>query len=226
VGGADLAWEGFISGCIKNPKVCALARNNTVESLTATLNQMWLDLKYNPPYIESLVIDYSLVKSLVFGQLYGPAKWANMSISLDALIHRDMAVLLASLASYTPIPSQAQAVYGIRCGDKDLRVTNLASLDGVWPKMFQSSKYFGDWAWGPYGMVCTRWPFAAKERYTGNFKDVKTRKPLLFAGSPFDPVTPYKSALNMSSGFLGAVAVQHNGYGVSVPSCNLDCLCG
>jgi hypothetical protein len=53
----------------------------------------------------------------------------------------------------------------------------------------------------------------AKERYTGGFEDLKTKNPLLFIGSPFDPITPLPSARNASAGFMGSVVLQHDGYG-------------
>ena len=70
-------------------------------------------------------------------------------------------------------------------------------------------------------MSCAAWQMQAKEVYAGGFQGLKTKNPLLFLGSPFDPLTPLPSARNTSAAFKGSAVLQHNGYGhcsISQPS--------
>lgn len=215
VAGSDGAFKGFVSGCIKNPDKCPLAKNKTEAELEADLTNFFVDVKYNPIPLAGAVIDYTAVKSYVFNNLYRPRVWPNMSIALDSLIYGDGSKLLEIISSDATIPAQDQAILGIRCGDKVPRASSLAELDPAFDDYRAASKWFADWQWGYYVMACARWQFEAKERYLGDF-NVKTKNPLLFVGNPNDPVTPLISAHNMSSGFDGSVVLQHNGYGVSL----------
>ena len=65
-------------------------------------------------------------------------------------------------------------------------------------------------------MLCAQWQFVGKDRYEGDFR-VKTKKPILFIGNTYDPVTPLASAKAMSEKFEGSVVLERGGYGVSLP---------
>lgn len=212
VAGADDAFKGFISACIANPSTCALARNRTVSSLTSDLRALFEQAKYRPLHLGPTVLDYSLVKGYIFSLLYRPNSWPTLAIAINALMTGDVVALGEIFGATEPIPSQDQAVLGIRCGDTVSRATAADELLPVLDEFWAQSEWFGDMNFGYYTMACTRWKFQAKERYLGNF-NVSTRSPLLFIGSPYDPVTPLVSAVNMSLSFQNAFVVQHNGYG-------------
>jgi TAP-like protein len=61
---------------------------------------------------------------------------------------------------------------------------------------------------------CAQWQMDAKERYEGDFQ-VQTVNPILLLQNTSDPVTPLRSAHNMSAGLEGSVVLEQNGYGVS-----------
>lgn len=110
------------------------------------------------------------------------------------------------------VPQEAQAVMGIRCGDKIPRENELSDLVEVDKKFRETSKYFPGFGVGYYVYTCAQWGFEAKERYDGDFR-VRTSFPLLFIGNTYDPVTPLASARNMSAGFEGSVVLQQHGFG-------------
>lgn len=208
----DAAWLGFIAACIDNPTVCPLAANHTVASLTSELDALFDRAKYAPDWLGPILLDYSLLKTYIVTSLYRPSAFHTLAAALDAFIKNNGTQLTAILGSTEPTPSQAQAVLGIRCGDKVPRATESEELRGVFDEYFGVSERFGDIFWTPYNVVCARWGFEAKERYLGDF-NVKTKNPILFTGSPYDPVTPFVSAANMSASFPGSGLVKHNGYG-------------
>jgi hypothetical protein len=80
-------------------------------------------------------------------------------------------------------------------------------------KFYPISPRFGDVATVTIS-TCAQWDFEAKERYGGDFR-VKTSFPPLIIGNTWDPVTPLKSARNVTALFEGSVLLQHNGHGVS-----------
>ncbi|KAI1498500.1 TAP-like protein-domain-containing protein [Biscogniauxia marginata] len=214
---ADGAFEHFLSACLENPETCALARNHTsLDDLVTTMAKFFDTLKYDPiPDWQLLTsADYTLVKSLILSELYRPRGWPELAASLDGLLDRNTSALVANYLSpgASTIPREAEAILGIRCGDKSSRASKMSEMKPVLDEFFESSKWFGDWSFGPYSVVCARWQFEARERYTGDF-NVQTANPILFIGNPFDPVTPLTSARNMSSGFGGSSVLQHNGFG-------------
>ncbi|XXH01751.1 cytosolic factor, phosphatidylinositol/phosphatidylcholine transfer protein [Hypoxylon texense] len=222
VAATDATWEEFLRGCVATPQNCALARNRTFEALEATMLQLFAEMRSNPPvWNGSTVFDLSLFKSQIYGTLYFPRLWPALAQSLDDLLHDNLTTFAAQIADpTTAIPQQAQAIVGIRCGDKRRRTDNLIDLAPDFAQYHRNSKWFWDWNWGWYVMPCAQWKFSAKERYDGDFQ-VQTRSPLLFVGNTFDPVTPLVSARNMSEGFEGSVLLTHNGHGhmtISQPS--------
>ena len=115
----------------------------------------------------------------------------------------------------------SEALQGIRCGDTSLRTDHVTDLLPTLQRFREASSITGDSQSNSIFLSCAAWKMQAKERYTGGFKNIKPRKPLLFVGSPHDPLTPLPSAQNVSAAFEESVVLQHNGYGhasVSQPS--------
>ncbi|KAI5924261.1 TAP-like protein-domain-containing protein [Camillea tinctor] len=215
--GADGAFEHFLSACLENRENCALARNFTnVDELTAAMDKLFETLKYEPIPVWQLLasIDYSAVKTTILSALYRPRSWPQLATTLNGLIDRNGTefVLQYLVPSAPTIPREAEAILGIRCGDKSVRTSDQSDMEPVLEEFFQSSKWFGDFAFGWYSAVCAQWPMTARERYIGDF-NVRTANPMLFIGNPFDPVTAFKSAQNMSTSFEGSVLLQHDGFG-------------
>lgn len=169
-----------------------------------------------PPNEEPVIIDYTTLNGVIVTSLYRPQRFQALALGLARLLQGDGTGFLAAFQSSnaTEIPQQAQAVMGIRCGDKEPRVGSLEGLEGIRTAYEETSRWFPGFAMGQYVYACAQWPFEAKERYTGDFK-VETKNPLLFIGNIWDPVTPLVSAKNMSTGFDGSVVLEQHSYGVS-----------
>ncbi|KAI4864053.1 TAP-like protein-domain-containing protein [Hypoxylon rubiginosum] len=214
VAATDATWEQFLRGCIAMPQNCALAHNRTFEELEATMLQLFTKMRESPPvYNGSIVFDLTIFKSHVYNSLYRPSSWPGLALAIDDLLQGNLDTFAARiLGGAGAIPQQAQAILGIRCGDKRRRTGDVADLAPDFAQYRRQSRWFWDWAWGYYVTPCAQWKFSARERYEGDFR-VKTRSPLLFVGNTFDPVTPLVSARNMSEGFEGSVLLTHNGHG-------------
>ncbi|KAI1099023.1 TAP-like protein-domain-containing protein [Jackrogersella minutella] len=212
VASADGVWEEFMRGCIAKPANCALGRNKTFEALEVEMARLFDSFRNSPPvYNETYIIDYTTFVGHVYNTLYRPNSYASLADAIAAVLQGDLDPLVQRLLD-GGLPSQDQAILGIRCGDKKLRSDKLADLEPDFEKYRRSSSWFWDWAWGYYVMPCAQWKFEAKERYEGDFR-VNTSYPVLFVGNTYDPVTPLVSARNMSSGFEGSVVLTHNGHG-------------
>ncbi|KAK5048096.1 hypothetical protein LTR84_006286 [Exophiala bonariae] len=105
-----------------------------------------------------------------------------------------------------------QALNAITCGDWDDYDGTLADFK-EWLGLYQErSKFGGDQLISIlYG--CATWQVNAREKYSGLFTGVETKTPILFINGPFDPVTPFSSAKNSSSGFVGSALLQTMGAG-------------
>ncbi|KAI2616922.1 TAP-like protein-domain-containing protein [Hypomontagnella submonticulosa] len=212
VDSTDATFEQFMRGCVATPQNCALARNRTFEQLKTVMVELFDTIRNNPPvYNGTYVFDYSLFKGHIFNTLYRPASWPGLAKAMDDLLQGNMETFVLRVLG-GGLPVQDQAILGIRCGDKKPRTTHLSDLDGAIEKYHKHSKWFWDWGYGYYMMPCAQWQSETKERYEGDFR-VKTKKPVLFVGNTWDPVTPLASAKNMSSGFEGSVVLTHNGHG-------------
>jgi len=225
---SDATFEAFLEACFEEQDKCPLAREfDSAEALKKGLATFFEDLKYNPipvyppAPIPPFVIDYSILNQLVLSTLYRPGQYQNLSIALAGLLQGDGAPAVDIFLSpdAPSIPQEAEAILGIRCGDKIPRASSLVELDPIEEQFHETSKWFPGFGRGWYVYACAQWPFEAKERYEGDFH-VKTKNPILFIGNTYDPITPLRSAQNMSSGFEGSVVLQHNGFGVS---CQLLC---
>ena len=224
----DTVLDGFFESCLSNPGQCPLAQDaNSAEDLSQKYYELLNTLKYNPFVLgddpSTGLISYSLVKGLTFAATYQPTMlWSPLAIGLHALLSGNRTVIaeafaslgLSGVPSADPFsPATPDALYGIQCAETSLRSNNLTSLRPIIDTTLANSRLAGESIVVLEPLACAPWPFFAKERYSGNFQ-AQTKSPIIFVGSPFDPVTPLVSARNMSTGFDGSVVLQHNGYGV------------
>ncbi|KAK4145064.1 TAP-like protein-domain-containing protein [Dichotomopilus funicola] len=218
---SDDTLVGFIRACFDNPKKCPLTAvaNSSDDALKAIVGA-FEELKTEPLLIpaenaDPVPITYSIANSLTLSTLYRPNSYQFLASILTAVIQKDTDALVAAfsgLGSPSAIPQQAQAIMGIRCGDKIPREDKLSDIEVVEQQFHETSKYFPGFGAGYYLYACAQWSFKAKERYEGDFR-VKTSSPLLFIGNTYDPITPLASARNMSAGFEGSVVLHHDGFG-------------
>ncbi|OGM41169.1 hypothetical protein ABOM_009862 [Aspergillus bombycis] len=206
-------FEGFLSGCVDSPDNCPLARGNaTAASLGRTMSDFFETLKYNPIQIGQSILDFSTIKNQIFSTLYWPGQWPQLAALLDGLMTGNLTDSAdGSEGSSESAPGFAEALAGIKCGDKSTRASSLSDVTPLINQNLQSIKWFGDLA-STAAMQCIRWGGEAKERYGGNFR-VKTSHPVLVIGNTYDPSTPLVSARNVSAGLEGSVLLQQNSYG-------------
>ena len=214
----DETFEGFIAACHENPKKCPLAAlHSSPEESIEAIQALFEKLKSEPlpVFIEGappFLIDYSILNAQVVSTLYRPNSYQGLAISLAGFLQGDVEPWIQVFGNASGIPQEAEAVMGIRCGDKIPRADKFSELDELEAEFRETSKYFHGFARGPYVYACARWPFEAKERYEGDFQ-FETANPILFIGNTDDPVTPLAAAKNMSSGIEGSVVLQNNGFG-------------
>lgn len=234
---ADDTLEAYLDACFDNPAKCPLA--SVADSPKAALEAivaLFEDLKTEPILIpvegqDPVPLTYSAVNTVVLSTLYRPNQYQFLSIVLTALITGDLEGLDEAFGGggedgeegeVSAIPQEAEAVVGIRCGDKIPRTDELSDLDELEAEFQETSKYFPGFGRGYYVYACAQWPFEAKERYEGDFQ-VSTSSPLLFIGNTYDPVTPLSAAQNMSAGFEGSVVLHHDGFGHTSIAQKSDC---
>lgn len=222
---SDDTFEAFLAACFDNPTKCPLASlyespEETAEAVLALFEKLKSEpFPVFPEEMPPVLLDYALVSGVVLSMLYGPPQYQALSIALAGLLQDDPTAWVEAFLAPTSntVPQQAEAVMGIRCGDKIPRTDELSDLDDLDQEFHETTKYFPGWTRGWYVYACAQWPFEAKERYEGDF-NVATSNPILFIGNTYDPVTPLASAQNMSAGFEGSVVLQHNGFGhTSIP---------
>ena len=222
---SDAVLAGFFSGCIVNPDLCPLARQGvTEESLSQEFHQCLDHLKYDPVAVAvddtSTIVNYDLVKNAIIQALYAVAKWPKAASMLSALYDGDypkaalQAAQLSAVTTLFPPGHESEAMAAIYCSDSSARTPNLGDVQPIVDEFRAKSFIAGD-ALDQLVFQCMQWRFEAKERYQGNFQDVRTRNPVLFVGATYDMATPLISAQNVSAGFKDSVVLQHNGYGVS-----------
>ena len=221
---SDACFEGFFTGCVAHPEMCALATNgSTADELKAQFYDFLYSLKFKPLVDQAgnatTLIDYSKLKTLVGQAMYAPNEWSGLARGLHGLYtsnQSEVAILEKFLAPdpTTFPPSSEDAISGIRGSDVVARTPELTSLYPLISQFFARSQLLGD-QFPRTILAAAQWPFHAKGAYTGDFH-VKTKNPILFVGSDVDIVTPLISAQNASAGFEGSVVLQHGGYGVSL----------
>ncbi|GAB1312412.1 Peptidase S33, tripeptidyl-peptidase [Madurella fahalii] len=213
---SDKTVSGLFRACAENPDTCALANGNaTAEELEAALYEyLETELKYNPVPVGEFLIEYGVIKRVILATLYSPSRWPMLAAGLNALLTQNSTALVEffQFASSSGISADAEALIGIRCGDKSARLPSLQDFSPILDQLHSTSRLADAPMW--LMMQCAQWKMAAKERYSGDFR-ANTHHPVLLIGNTFDPVTPLVSAHNVSAGLEGSVVLQHNGYGHS-----------
>lgn len=231
---ADDTLKAYLDVCFDSPTKCALASiTDSPEAALEAIEGLFEQLKAEPilypiPEAEPIPFTYSIVNTMVISMLYRPGQYQILSIILTAFITGELEGLDEAFGGggeggeVSAVPREAEAVIGIRCGDKIPRADELSDLEELDEEFMETSEYFGGFARGWYTYACAQWPFEAKERYEGDFQ-VKTSSPLLFIGNTYDPVTPLASAKNMSASFEGSVLLHQDGFGHTSIAQESDC---
>ncbi|KAL8754812.1 MAG: hypothetical protein Q9199_004083 [Rusavskia elegans] len=221
----DLSFDGFFTGCVANPDMCALAQlTMDAGELSEKVYGLICHLKYNPfvtgPDAVSDIIDYTFLKNVIQSAINNPSTWPLFATGLHGLLTENITearvISLFTAPQPTIFPNNGkEATPAIRFSDVPRERVNTTSFDSVLEEFYATSKLLGDF-FPSLPPSYRDWPFKAKGAYLGDFR-VKTRNPLLFVGGALDPLTPLPNAYNASAGFEGSVVLEHGGYGHTSP---------
>lgn len=158
----------------------------------------------------------------MFSVLYNPSDWPDFAAKLVQAYSNAKVAKRQDKAPFDPQTAKAaekaqtQALPAIACGD--WQKPGMSSFEDYknWLQLYnKTSVYAGDTAGSLVNLyTCGRWPTKAKERFSGSFSGISTRKPVLFVQTMYDPITPMASALNSSSGFIDSGVLRSSGTGV------------
>jgi hypothetical protein len=219
----DKAIARFFDLCAEaGPANCAVA---VAAQTGAQLKQRFDSFLSNLTYAQSYV-----VRDRFFDILYNPLSFRNQAVNLRNYYNNTARIPRRSLNSradgdededaWDPIDSAYgdtdTALAGITCGDWIVKPAASVASFKEWLGIWQStSKYGGDQALLTTLYQCSLWKNDAKEKFSGSFTNVKTKNPILFINTLYDPVTPLISAQNSSAGFIGSRLLVSTGGGVS-----------
>jgi hypothetical protein len=169
------------------------------------------------------VVDIITLLGIILEQLKSTLGWAELSGHLIVLLYgseEEKQVLMETLVgtaagvlsasdNFRPV----QSMWAIRCGDRTVRLGKFDEAVATFQKLREASRLAGNVV-SSITAHCAQWPWHARETYMGDFQ-VKTKNPILLAGTTRDAHTPIISAFNVSSGFEGSGVLESNGTGVS-----------
>ncbi|CAK5277029.1 unnamed protein product [Mycena citricolor] len=224
----DKALQFFFTSCVSaGPEVCAFYKS-TPETISARLEKLTNAVRAKPvPAVTPAgygLVDYSLLRSVVFQALYTPyASFPVLAQGLANLEHGDASIifglsdLAAPLFQCTPADESAgdnglDSGVGIECGDM-AEVTD--PIDQLTAKWLQASKVsrFAEFLAGSMRVQCSGWKIHRKGRFLGPVSARNTSFPLLIVTNVADPVAPSIGARNTQSRFPGSVLLTQNSPG-------------
>lgn len=234
----------FFQECIEaGPELCPLANftgpdttpNTLMKALVDVLEQVndeniTLSENYPAPSFFHSGEGLPLLGELKFGSLvlaYRPDQYPALFATINSTLHRDFTAITEltiedqqklAATNETPWSLGTDAFHGVACLDSNRRVANVEDMYNMVQAGVTGGGAFADRF--PYQLwPCAQWKFDAAERYGGGFQDIKTKHPVLFVNSPYDPITPLSGAYDAASGFPGSRLLVHEGHGVSDRSC-------
>ncbi|KAJ5531922.1 hypothetical protein N7494_008474 [Penicillium frequentans] len=220
---ADSTLQKFFEYCHEaGPESCPLALDN-LHATTAVYYDILADVASNPVAVpESMtrgpdIITYSDVHAMVIQSLYSPmALFPTMARLLADLSHRNgssFADFKAKNLKATHEPGyNPEALSGVLCADgKDIHGIAKGEYREYWKTLRNQSQAVGD-EWATVRLPCAGWHVRPNWAFDGSFVQ-NTSHPLLFIGNSYDPVTPIRNAVTMSSGFSDSVVLQQDSLG-------------
>jgi pimeloyl-ACP methyl ester carboxylesterase len=224
--GLDTALKRFVADCPKYDD-CPLTNTgdegikeirNFLDSLDAT------PLKTEDPDRE---LTQSMGVYAVAGFLYNDEWWSYMRQSLASAFKGDGTDLLTIVDLFnerqddgTFATNSTEAIYAINCFDQPSSASEeeVKQLAKDWVK---DAPIFGDYlAWG--NLACTIWPVKDPNPIT-KFSAIGAA-PIVVVGTKFDPATPYKWALGLSSQLTSSVLLTYEGDGHTAYMRGSECI--
>ncbi|KAK0744705.1 TAP-like protein-domain-containing protein [Apiosordaria backusii] len=234
---SDTAFRSVLFDCITvGTSRCALADiNSTAAELETTLLQMVDRYQTNPVAAAGRVINGKFVKELLIIIIKYPTGVVPIATKYirSLLEGKDLNQVVAFYQGMYESVSMGDndALSGIACLDKVVKATSVKDEQLLEDTEYirNTTKIFGGFLAG-ITTQCAEWPFEGKGKYEehwfdeqGNPKVIKTRKPVLFVGNRYDPVTPVKSAVTMSKIFEGSRVLERDAFGHGSVAQSSDC---
>lgn len=220
---ADDTFTEFFRQCVSEPQICQLAQsypNATAQELEAAAYALIDEIKYRPfPYAGSIA-GYAELKAAIRFTLYSPRSWLSLDKILDTFLAEPRNETLAGMLLYDYLAGSLageagpnDAGIGIECTDKKPRTNSFDVANAAFDQSQAASRLLGDLLAGLVS-TCAQWGLETRERYNGDFTEVKTRKPLLVIGNTYDSASSIKGARNITATIEGSVLLEHGGFGV------------
>ncbi|KAL4932530.1 alpha/beta hydrolase [Aspergillus undulatus] len=206
----DRIFRSVLEECLKAPNLCPLAhRRDNVADIERDIYKLLAQLRIEPIVAGTLLIYSSLVKTYLRFSLYSPP-YTALTAGLEALLSGD-ATSFAEKYNRTLF----------FCADKKLPEQTLVEMEPDLKAFEKASRLLGDAAF-IQAMICQHWRILSKERHEGDF-NVATRNPMLIIGNTYDPVTPLRSAKNLTASFQNGVLLEHGGFGHGITAQGSTC---
>lgn len=222
---ADKTLGAFLEECLRNKPNCALAQYtnaNKTEDLLGPFSVFLQPLAANASTGDEAWTMYLSAVQLIYQQLYFPDTWPTLAETITSVLNGTYDPAPASNSTVKPYNLGIWSSIGIRAADATWR-TN--STEDYLPQVEYQETVSSFDAQYPSLWISARWRIPSKEQYTGNF-NVKTRHPILYVNSEFDPATPLVNAYNGSASFEGSVVLPHSGYGHGIVVDPSACVAG
>ena len=213
--GLDTALKRFVEDCAQYDD-CPLTQSGDggVKEIRDFLD--FLDAKPLETEDPDRVLTQAMGVYAVAGFLYSDEWWSYMRQSLATAFKGDGTDLLSINDLFnernddgTYATNATEAIYAINCFDEPSTSTEeqVREYAKTWIK---DAPVFGDYlAWG--NLSCTIWP--VKDPNPINKFVAETAAPIVVVGTKYDPATPYKWAVGLSSQLVTSVLLTYEGDG-------------
>ena len=213
--GLDTALKRFVEDCPQYDD-CPLTKRGDggVQEIREFLDS--LDAKPLKTEDPDRLLTQAMGVYAVAGFLYSDEWWSYMRQSLATAFNGDGTDLLSINDLFnernddgTYATNATEAIYAINCFDEPSTSTEeqVREYAKTWIK---DAPVFGDYlAWG--NLSCTIWP--VKDPNPINKFVAETAAPIVVVGTKYDPATPYKWAVGLSSQLVTSVLLTYEGDG-------------
>ena len=213
--GLDTALKRFVEDCPQHDD-CPLTKRGDggVQEIREFLDS--LDAKPLKTEDPDRLLTQAMGVYAVAGFLYSDEWWSYMRQSLATAFKGDGTDLLSINDLFnernddgTYATNATEAIYAINCFDEPSTSTEeqVREYAKTWIK---DAPVFGDYlAWG--NLSCSIWP--VKDSNPINKFVAQTAAPIVVVGTKYDPATPYKWAVGLSSQLVTSVLLTYEGDG-------------
>jgi pimeloyl-ACP methyl ester carboxylesterase len=224
--GLDTALKRFVEDCPKYDD-CPLTQKGAagVKEIRDFLDS--LDEKPLKTEDPERILTQAMGVYAVAGFLYSDEWWSYMRQSLATAFKGDGTDLLVIVDLFnerkddgTFATNATEAIYAINCFDEPSNTTEeqVREFAKTWIK---DAPVFGDYlAWG--NLACSIWP--VKDPNPINKFVAQGAAPIVVVGTKYDPATPYKWAIGLSSQLSSSVLLTYEGDGHTAYMRGSECI--